>query len=162
MEKLEVTKSRAQTAFEKGTKEIKDAIANLFGREHFYKDIKEIVNGFEDALPLYIEKYGELDDFAKKLLCYSGSNKSVLASAALFKLEIAIHVLNGFKDPDYNDGKPKYEPLFDLSGSGFSFNAYDGWGTCSRSGSRLAYLDLDTMKHGVKILLPIYRTLYKK
>ncbi len=84
-----------------------------------------------------------------------------IAHAMLMEIvEVVNRKDNGGKTwvPDYNDGKYKYIPVFDLSASGFGFSAtnFDRWYSNTFAGSRLQFLKEASVKPTALKYLPIY------
>lgn len=156
---VEISVDNAKKAYSKADKEGKDMLLNLIGSNILGLSIIDRVQCFEDALAID----GEQDPNVKILLSYNGINKDLLAAQAQMKLTIGIRVLHEGRELDYNNSSQrKYEPVFNIAGSGFSCAHYDRWYTFSCAGSRLAYESTELLYHGVKIFLPEYKALFKK
>lgn len=155
MKTVQITEDAVLKAHNEASNKGKTLLENLFSSSVFKKDIKERLQGFDDAL-------NELGDDDPDVLDYVKLQKAGVSDHILAGQELAILVkaYNEKKVPDYNDqNQRKYEPYFKISSSGvgFSFNGYVSWFTDSIVGSRLAFLNYDNMKDAVKKFLPVYK-----
>jgi hypothetical protein len=126
------------------------------------KDIMECVKSFDDALKIYINKFGALPNVKKDLLEYSGHDKDMIAAQGFLQMSIVRAVLNEGWSADWTDSNQvKYYPWFDMSsGSGLSYYVYGDGCSSSFVGSRLCFKSRDLAKYAGTQFKSIYEKFY--
>lgn len=146
-----------------------EALKRLDAIEKESKELRAIIEAPEK--PLWIDlwvEFCEENDIDQSLPFSNPRTKKqeyINASAMLVEIvEAANKKDNGGKEwtPDWNDGKYKYTPYFDLSGSGFAFHIANDWSTDSDAGSRLCFKNEQTAKTIALKYLSIYEKFMTK
>lgn len=141
MEKtLEIKKEFALVAYDNATAKGKKLLEDLFGKNVFIKDIKEQLKTFADVLAWH----GKTQEQFEKETEHSDAD-----AVGYIKSKMIVEAYNLGEKPDYNNSNQvKYEMRWDMrssSGSDFRLYGYVAWGTDSKCGARLVFLDKDNL-----------------
>lgn len=148
-ETLKIEKSNALVAYENATPKIKATLENLFGKNVFLKEVKDRVKTFENAC--------EVLGIEVPVFTYDATDIDAKSTVAYRKLCIIARALNEGWKPDWtNSSEYKYLPWFKSSGSGFAFDDYDYWLTCTTVGSHLCYKSSELAEYAGKQFIEIY------
>jgi hypothetical protein len=156
METLQIKKENAVSAYEEATAKGKLLLENLFGKNIFFKDIKDRIKCFDDVL---IENGISREEFEK-------SCKGLEPDEIAYRMaKLVCIAFNEGWVPDWtNSGEYKYYPWFKMgssSGVGFSSDGFDDWRTLSGVGSRLCFKTADLAKYAGKLFeQEIYKPLF--
>lgn len=133
---IHIKKSNALKALKGASSEVKKTLNVLFEGQ-VYENIMEVVKSFEDALPLYIQRFGPLSQLESMLL--NSTCESVRSERHHLRLRIIISVINEGWEANHSDNnQTKYEPRFyHKSGAGLSYYGYVNWYTHTVVGPRL-------------------------
>jgi hypothetical protein len=154
MTKIDLTLEKAMKAYDEAESlEVKNAIANLIGKEHFDPYIKA-------CIILNIKPKPELED--------KSDDREVWADNAL-RLSICVEAKNIFNGkiwkPKYDGSEQHWYPVPDMretSGFGLSYTAYAAWAASSTVGSRLEYRERKLAEEGFKEFKKYYKIHYTK
>ncbi len=156
MTAITIIKENAVKAYNEATSdEVKNAIKNLIGGQHFTDD-------------LYIAACQKLGKTPRPELEDKSDADEVWADNAirLATLIKAENMVDGkVRTPVYDGSEYHYWPVPDLSdpsGVGFSYSHCDGWRADSTVGSRFEYFSEDDARAGFEKFKPYYKIHYTK
>jgi hypothetical protein len=161
MSELVLNSINAQKAFNKGNKEIKEALKELYPQYDFNADVTSIVTSYEAACEVCGTKRLFQSDFN---FLPDQDRASAFAS---HQIDIIARALNGDCTFDYsNDNQKKWYIWFKwdenaAGGSGFSFDRVDYNYSYSRVGARHSFKDARLAEYAGKNFISIFNQFLK-
>ncbi len=158
MKTLQINQTAAIAAYQKGNKEVKTLLENLFGKETFNLNIKDRVKSFDDVLEV-LGVLGGATDNQLILLSYNGIDEMLLSAKAYLKVALLTQALNeGWKADWLNSNEYKYYIWFNKnsSGSGLVFDCVTDWGAGTVASSRLCFKSRDLAEYAAKQFKELY------
>lgn len=159
METINITKANALKAYNSGTKDQRDLLENMLGKETFKKagKITDRVKTFADAC---VELGLNSNHFEVSVSFLLG--RDFLSISAYAKLVIIARALNEGWEPNWDDSSEiKYYPWMKWQGSGFSDCNYGYSGTLTSVGSRLCFKSEELARYAAKQFNKEYNAFFK-
>jgi len=152
---------------EKADELIKNARAQYTGADAIGRKVLEEVFGKETFTSTnYVQVWDEFQKEFKKdvQLPFDKDTKDreEQRTNSFHMLNVIVPAERGNWEPNYDDGKWKYQPAFDLSGSGFAYSDCDFWNSDTACSSRLCTPSENECIRIAKKYLPIYERCYNK